>query len=123
MKESDEQRHKSFTGVSNSTILSNLRFLNEKGARVILRCPIIPGYNDRDEHLLAIGRIARELECIDHVEVEPYHPLGSSKSLALGSEYPLGEMGFVDEAETARIISVIASATQKIVKKAYLSVD
>lgn len=118
MKESDAQRHKSFTGVSNEQILSNLRFLNERGARVILRCPIIPGYNDRDEHLFAIGEIAEELECIEHVEVEPYHPLGSSKSLALGIEYPLGDMGFVEAEETARFIEKIASRTKKTVKKA-----
>ena len=118
MKESDEERHKRFTGVSNKLILDNLRFLNERGVSVILRCPIIPEYNYREEHLLSIGTIAEELDCVLHVEVEPYHPLGSSKSGALGIEYPLGDMGFLEGDEVERIISTIASKTSKTVKKA-----
>ena len=118
MKESDDERHKMFTGVSNKVILDNLRFLNEKGADVILRCPIIPDYNYREEHLLYIGELSQELDCILQVDVEPYHPLGSSKSVALGVEYPLGEKGFLDDGEVANIIAVIASKTQKNVKKA-----
>ncbi len=118
MKESDSERHKSFTGVPNERILDNLRFLNEKGASVVLRCPIIPGYNDREEHLLSIGALAEELDCVTHVEVEPYHPLGSSKSVALGVEYPLGNMGFLEDDRVEWIIATISSKTEKTVKKA-----
>jgi pyruvate formate lyase activating enzyme len=118
VKETDSERHIRYTGVSNERILANLELLNAKGASVVLRCPIIPGYNDRDEHLLGIGRLAQRLDCVMRVDVEPYHPLGSSKSEALGKEYPLGEMGFIADGEVERIISVIASQTEKTVKKA-----
>ena len=118
IKETDDERHKQYTGVSNAKILSNLALLNEKGASVVLRCPLIPGYNLRDEHLYAIGELAESLGCVTRVDVEPYHPLGASKSQALGIDYPLGDMGFVEDSEVARIISLISSKTAKEVKKA-----
>ena len=118
IKETDDERHKQYTGVSNAKILSNLALLNEKGASVVLRCPLIPGYNLRDEHLYAIGELAESLDCVVRVDVEPYHPLGASKSQALGIDYPLGDMGFVEDSEVARIISLICSKTTKEVKKA-----
>ena len=118
IKESDEDRHMEYTGVSNRQILDNLHYLDECGASVILRCPIIPGYNYRDEHFCFIGELAESLGCVMRVEVEPYHPMGASKSEALGVEYPLGDLGFVEKEETDRIIALIASKTKKTVKKA-----
>lgn len=89
VKETDSEQHKTFTGVGNELILDNLERLNALGAKVILRCPIIPGCNDREEHLANIGRLAERLSCVDHIDVEPYHPLGKGKASALGRQYPL----------------------------------
>jgi pyruvate formate lyase activating enzyme len=118
IKETDRERHKQYTGVYNDKIMQNLALLNEQKASVVLRCPLIPNYNLRDEHLEAIGALAESLDCVMRVDVEPYHPLGSSKSQALGIEYPLGDLSFVENDEVARIISVISSKTKKEVKKA-----
>lgn len=118
VKESDESRHKEYTGVSNRLILENLHQLNEAGARIILRCPIIPGYNDREEHLLFLGNLAEKLEGVEKVDVEPYHPMGSSKSEELGQKYPMEDMTFPDDKTVAGWIDTIASATKKPVKKA-----
>jgi pyruvate-formate lyase-activating enzyme len=65
-----------------------------------------------------LGELAESLACVQRVEIEPYHPLGSSKSQALGIEYPLGDMGFLEKEETERIIAVVSSKTKKTVKKA-----
>ena len=118
VKESDEERHKSFTGVSNKPILKNLELLNELGAKVVLRCPLIEGYNLRPEHLEAIGALAERLDCVDHVEVEPYHPLGKSKSEAMGVTYELSEMEFLEKAKAEEAIAAISAVTSKLVKKA-----
>ena len=117
-KESDSALHKEFTGVPNEKILSNLRLLNDNGASVVLRCPLIPGYNLRDAHLEAIGILAESLDCVIRVEVEPYHPLGVSKSEALGIKYPIEDMSFLENEELTKIISLISSKTSKTVKKA-----
>lgn len=106
-KETDPILHKKWTGVSNERILSNLALLNERGAKVILRCPIIPGCNERKEHFAAIARLTREYACIQRVDVEPYHPLGAVKSANLGMEYALLDTEFPDAARAEQWIAEI----------------
>ena len=118
VKETDSVRHKEYTGVPNERILENLRRLNKAGAGIVLRCPIIPGYNDRKEHLEAIAALAEELENVQRVDVEPYHPLGKSKSEDLGKEYPLEHLNFPAEETVKEWVAVIAAGTGKPVQKA-----
>ena len=118
VKETDSNLHKQYTGVENGLILDNLRKLNKEGASIVLRCPIIPGYNDRTEHLKAIGALAEELEHVLKVDVEPYHPLGKSKSEGLGKAYPLADLTFPEDTTVSGWIDCIASVTSKPVGKA-----
>lgn len=83
-KETNSVMHKDFTGVGNEIIISNLKLLNSLKKQIILRCPIIPGYNDRQDHFDGICTIANGLENILCVEIEPYHPLGENKYSSLG---------------------------------------
>jgi len=83
-KETDSNLHKAFTGEPNHVILSNLRALHAEGARILLRCPMIPEYNARKEHLEGIAAIARELPGITGVELLPYHRLGRAKLARFG---------------------------------------
>jgi pyruvate formate lyase activating enzyme len=78
-KETDAQRHADFTGQSNLIILENLRALHEAGAKVQLQCPIVPGFNDREDHLAGIASLAQSLPNLEGVRLLPYHPLGKSK--------------------------------------------
>jgi len=118
VKESDSARHKEYTGVPNERILENLHKLNEAGAGIVLRCPIIPGFNDRKEHLEFIGALAEELEHVIKVDVEPYHPLGKSKCEAIGKKYPLEELTFPADETVKEWISLISAGTTKPVQKA-----
>ena len=86
-KETDPELHKKYTGVDNKVILENLKALSDAGSKIILRCPIIPGFNDRAEHFKGISEIADKFIGIEHIEVEPFHPLGESKYSALGRKY------------------------------------
>jgi len=83
-KESDPARHLAFTGQPNELILRNLRLLDAAGARIILRCPLIPGCNLRDDHLAAVARMSQELAHCEAVHVMGYHRLGQSKRARLG---------------------------------------
>ena len=110
--------HKKYTGVSNELIISNLKKLDEIGAKIILRCPIIPKINDTDEHFDGIAKIANSLKNIIEINIEPYHPLGSSKSKLLDIEYKLEDIGFTDEETVSQWIDKIKANTIKTVKKA-----
>lgn len=84
VKETDAERHMKFTGVSNERILENLKRLHRTGARIRLRLPLIPGYNDLPDHFLAVVDLVRSLPDLEGVEIMPYHRLGASKSARLG---------------------------------------
>ncbi len=79
IKASDGELHRQLTGVDNALILENLQKLNDLGANIILRCPLIPGVNDDEKHLLEIARLADKLNNVRAVHIEPYNPLARSK--------------------------------------------
>lgn len=115
-KETDPILHKRFTGVDNTLILDNLNLLNVLGKKVILRCPIIPMFNDRDDHFSGIAETANQYDCIEHIEIEPYHSLGAGKCEALGRKslsITVPEASAVDG-----WIEKLRSLTEKEVKRA-----
>ena len=118
VKETDPALHRQFTGVDNALILDNLRRLDDLGAKTVLRCPLIPGFNDRTEHLQAIAALANTLEHVQRIDVEPYHPLGLGKSEAIGQKYALSDLTMPDDAAVDAWISEIASHTSIPVQKA-----
>lgn len=83
-KESDPEKHLSYTGADNRLILSNLEYLSRCNADIILRLPFIPGYNDTKAHLAGIAALANRHPRIRRIEIMPYHPLGVSKAQELG---------------------------------------
>ena len=85
-KETEDRKHRELTGVGNKKILDNLRNMHELGARIILRCPIIPEVNDGSRHLQGIAELLNELEHIKGREIMPYHRLGISKEKRLQKE-------------------------------------
>ncbi len=117
-KETDPDRHKAYTGVSNERILRNLHMLDDMGCRSVLRCPIIPTLNDREEHFAGIAALANSLKNVIEINVEPYHPLGSGKAAMLGREYALPDLTFPAEETVKSWIEQVASMTAVPVKKA-----
>ncbi len=83
-KETDRELHYKYTGVYPERILENLEFLYVKKKDVILRCPMIPGYNDREDHFKAIAALLDRYGNIKGVDLEPYHNLGEAKWEGLG---------------------------------------
>jgi pyruvate formate lyase activating enzyme len=86
--------HKKYCGVDNKIILDNIKFLDsQKGAfRVIIRTPLIPGINSGDEELKKIGTFCKNLKRMVHLQLLPYHSLGSVTYKKLGRKYLLEGM-------------------------------
>lgn len=83
-KVSDPEAHCRWTGVDNRKIMANLKKLNDAGADIVLRCPLIPGVNDTADHFQGIAELTRELSGISRVDLLPYHALGNDKRMQLG---------------------------------------
>lgn len=98
-KESDPERHLRYTGVTLERVRAGTRAVAEAGAAIRLRCPIVPGLNDREDHLAGIAAFAASLPGLQGIEVMPYHPLGASKARAVGRDYPLPDLPFAEAAE------------------------
>ncbi len=89
LKESEPVRHKEYTGVDNRLILENLAKLDGLGAKITLRCPIIPTLNDRPEHFAWISQIANGLANLQELHLMPFHPFADYKREQIGRAYEL----------------------------------
>lgn len=114
-KATGEEIHKKLTGVSQEKILANFRTVSESGGKIILRCPIIPGANDFDEHFAAIATVAESLEGVSGIDLEPYHPLGTEKATKIGKEQSF-KTEFPTDERMQEIHNYIALRTTKTVR-------
>ncbi|MBR5140095.1 MAG: glycyl-radical enzyme activating protein, partial [Clostridia bacterium] len=89
IKHMDAVKHKEFTGVSNERILENARAVAESGVELIIRTPVIPGFNDTPEEIRAISHFAKTLPGVREHHLLPYHRLGQDKYEGLGRKYSL----------------------------------
>lgn len=82
--------HQKYTGVDQVLICENLEWLHAHGANILIRCPIIPGINDTEEHFDGIATISRKYTNLQGIEILGYHDYGLSKYANLGMEaYPI----------------------------------
>ena len=117
-KESDPERHEELTGAPLAPILRNLRQIDALGKETVLRCPIIPGINDRADHFRGIAALADSLRNVREVVVEPYHTLGTGKYPRLGRSYALPDVPSPSEAAVEEWIRAIQRETGVPVKRA-----
>ncbi len=110
----DDGEHERLTGESNATILRNLTLLSEKGERITLRVPVIPGVNDDDANLQELAEFAEKLPNLDEVEILAYHRIGVEKYGRLGREYGLGEIEPPREKQLRNVAQIFRSAGLRV---------
>lgn len=80
LKHMDSAEHRRVTGVPNERILDNARRIAERGGKLQVRIPVIPGFNDSIENLGSTARFCAELgEAVTLVQLLPFHHMGASK--------------------------------------------
>lgn len=84
IKDSDDERHKKYTGASTQKILDNLLLADAMGANTRLRCILINGINTNEAHYHKVAKIASSLSHCEGVEWIPYHAYGGAKNMFLG---------------------------------------
>ena len=117
IKLADSRRHKQYCGVDNSLILQNLQNTNgiEGNLRLVVRVPIVPGINDSEEELRKIGEFCTRLRRLDHVQLLPYHRLGTETYKKLGRPYLLEGVKSPTAEEMARHRSVMRKYVNKTI--------
>jgi pyruvate formate lyase activating enzyme len=81
IKHLDDDKHEKFTSVSNTLIINNFIMILDSGIDVMVRIPVIPGFNDDDHHLEKIKSFISENRTDNFIKIclLPYHRIGSSK--------------------------------------------
>jgi pyruvate formate lyase activating enzyme len=108
VKHIDSALHRFFTGASNEQILGNLRLLAASGVPIVVRVPLIPGFNASGESLRAIGGCVAELPVsVEQVDLLPYHALGRAKYAALARPYSWERAAPLTEHEVDELADVL----------------
>lgn len=109
LKAMDPELHRKWVGADNRLILENLKRLAACGADIMVRTPLIPGVNDREEEIDAILRYVKECG-VRKYDVLPFHQYGSAKYQASGMPYSLGELQPPPAEQVERIREKIRAA-------------
>ena len=79
LKTMNAEKHRKYTGVPNRKILENLERTLASGTEVVVRIPVVSGFNDMDVDVEPMRDFLRGLEGLKAVDILPYHPFGTHK--------------------------------------------
>ncbi len=87
LKHTDTKKFRAFTGGNARMVTDNLKKLVAGGARVIIRVPVIPGFNHTQKEMNHIIDYVDSLG-IKEMHFLPYHTLGMEKYRMMNIPYP-----------------------------------
>ena len=85
VKHIDDEKHKRYTGVSNQLIISNLKNILKIKQDILIRVPVVPGFNDAD--IKMIEEFVGSIKNGAGIEYINYHEYGKFKYRLLGRNY------------------------------------
>ena len=90
LKLADSGLHQKWTGKPNELILENFAQLKESGIPFTIRIPLIPGVTDTPENLSATAGLLVGCDCLERVELLPYHKTAGAKYAMVRKTYSPG---------------------------------
>ena len=103
----DSEKHKEYTTQPNELILENARKIAKSGVKLVIRVPVIPGFNCSENEIKAIARFASTLDNVKELHLLPYHRLGEPKYEGLGREYLMGDKGTIPKEHMEKLKQVV----------------
>lgn len=98
IKHMDPAKHKEFTGKENTLMVENAKKIAEsRMCELIIRVPVIPGFNDSERDILEIAAYADSLPGVNQIHLLPYHKYGQGKYEGLGRTYLMGDAPMIPE--------------------------
>ena len=89
VKHLDSEIHLTYTGIPNALILDNLRQVAPLARHLIVRVPVIPGFNATDGAIREIAEFTLGLPGVKELHLLPYHRHGQPKYAQLDWNYEL----------------------------------
>jgi len=108
IKAVSRELHLRMTGTYPERIQENLRFLSEKGVSLVVRFPLLAGWNDHVEEIEKMAAFLSSLTEVPPIDILPYHRIGRDKYERLGREHPLPEMTAPSSGTVERTAGLLA---------------
>lgn len=107
LKHMDSAEHRRLTGAPNERILSNLlKFRVEFATPLIVRIPVVPGFNDSEENIRRTTEFVAPLHP-QAVHLLPYNRLAQDKYERMGLPYQSGNLPVPPAAEMAKLKTIV----------------
>ena len=108
IKSMDAPAHIRGTGCGNEKTLRNIRWLDSRNVPLIIRTPVIPGFNDSEDNIAQTAEFLKSLSNLFYYELLSYNPMGNDKRKRLG--YPVPEITALPAARMRELARTAASA-------------
>lgn len=103
LKHLDTGKFKEYTGGDATRVTDNFQRLNESGAAIIARIPVIPGFNNSSQELKDMVDFICGLPNIQEIHFIPFHQLGVEKYAMLGMAYTFPFDDTIEETDLLEI--------------------
>lgn len=114
VKHVDRKRLKAVTGGDSTVIMGNLSRLLYAGKQVVVRIPVIPGFNHTLEDMEQIMKAVKALG-VERVELLPYHTFGKGKYEKLGRRYEMGDVSMLTESDLEMYDGLLPSVMKMLI--------
>ena len=93
IKHMDKEKHRKYTGADNTLILGNIKRTAALKKKLVIRTPVVPGYNGDEENIRKTGAFIRDElgGAVVQYQLLPYRKMGIEKYDSLGIPYPMGD--------------------------------
>jgi len=110
----DEKQHLKYTGKSNEKILSNLKYLTDKGKKTQIRIPLIPNITDTSENLFSIKQFIDNLRNINEICFLPYNKLAEYKLTKFNKNSKINKLSTQSQKELNKIKDYFKTEKYKV---------
>lgn len=108
LKHMDNETHERFTGVQNNLILDNISCLSQAGKEIVIRVPVVPGFNDDKANIEATGKFAASLQGVRRIDLLPFNRGGKEKSARLTAGFEPMQVEPPGEEEMSSIAKILS---------------
>jgi len=99
LKHIDHEKFRKYTSGDASLVKENLEKLAYFGTHVVVRIPVIPGFNHSEAEIKAMVDFVSTIKGIEEIHFLPYHTFGVEKYRMLGMEYTFNNKIQLDDSD------------------------